>query len=241
MLSNFLNRLRFTSVPEASKTQTFLVEAAYPVDSKAISVLLQSQAMELKKGPWTIKRSNELFKDDFLSLTLDEVTRPDGQPGAYATVRMKPGVAILILDGDDQQVYLTSQFRYGLGNYSIEVVCGGVDEGENPLDAAKREVHEELGIQADEWMGLGRFELDTSIVQNPVDLFLCRKLTFTQPEPDSVEEIQALKAPFPEVVAMVIDGRIVHGPSCVLILKAHQYLLTQKPILPLSIPKFPLL
>jgi 8-oxo-dGTP pyrophosphatase MutT (NUDIX family) len=89
----------------------------------------------------------------------------------YATVTMKPGVAILPIDSD-RIVYLTRQFRYALGKESIEVVCGAVEENEPPLEAAQREVQEEIGIKAEEWSEIGVFDLDTSIVHCPVYLGL---------------------------------------------------------------------
>ncbi|MES2732303.1 MAG: NUDIX hydrolase [Bacteroidota bacterium] len=180
--------------------------------------------MEKHKGSWVVKSSDSLFKDDFLELQQDEVIRPDGTPGKYATVRMKPGVAILALEQPGNTVFLTRQFRYALGKASTEVVGGGIDEAETPEEAAKREIREELGIIAEEWISLGYFEMDTSIVQNPVYLFICQKLSFTQTDMDDTEAIQMLKTPFSEAVQMVMDGRIVHGISCVLLLKASKYL-----------------
>ena len=184
--------------------------------------------MELLNGPWTIKSSNSIYKDDFFEVHQDEVIRPDGKPGTYATIQMKPGVAILPLDEDGQTVYLSSQFRYVVGMYSVEVVCGRIDNGESLLDAAQRELIEEVGIRADDWIHLGHFNLDTSILHNPVDLFICRRLHFTEKNQEGSETIQTRKAPLSEVVSMVMDGRITHGPSCVLILKAHLYLEAQQ-------------
>ena len=63
-----------------------------------------------KNGPWTIKETICHYKDEFLALYEDQVLKPDGEPGKYATVRVKPGVSALPLD-QDGQVYLTKQFR----------------------------------------------------------------------------------------------------------------------------------
>jgi 8-oxo-dGTP pyrophosphatase MutT (NUDIX family) len=192
--------------------------------------------MELMNGPWKIKSSRSVYQDDFFEVNQDEVIRPDGEPGTYATIQMKPGVAILPLDEDGQTVFLTSQFRYAMGQYSVEVVCGGIDEGENSLEAAQRELQEEVGIRAEDWTHLGQFELDTSILQNPIDLFICRKLHFTEKNPEGSETVQTLKTSLSEIVSMVMDGRIKHGPSCVLILKAHLYLEAQQTRQAPSIP-----
>jgi ADP-ribose pyrophosphatase len=137
----------------------------------------------------------------------------------YATVQMKPSVAILPLDSKGF-VYLVQQFRYALGKESIEVVCGAIDaEDESPLDAALRELLEELGIQAEEWTEVGIVDLDTSIVHCPVYLFIAKKLTFTSKKPGETETLKTIKLPLNVAAQMVMDSAITHSPSCVLILK----------------------
>lgn len=176
--------------------------------------------MAQKHGPWTIQETSCKYEDSFINVREDQVLRPDGQAGTYATVTMKPGVAILPIDSDGI-VYLTQQFRYVLGKESIEVVSGAIEKQELPLESAKRELQEELGIQADEWTELGSFNLDTSIVNCPVHLFLAKNLTFIEPEQEVTETIEILKVPLTKAIQMVMESAITHSPSCVLILKAQ--------------------
>jgi 8-oxo-dGTP pyrophosphatase MutT (NUDIX family) len=175
--------------------------------------------MAQKHGPWTIQETTQKYQNSFINVHEDQVLQPDGQPGMYATVKMIPGVAILPIDSD-RIVYLTRQFRYALGKESIEVVCGAIEEDEPPFEAAQREVQEELGIKAEEWIDLGVFDLDTSIVHCPVYLFLTKHLSFTQTNQEGTETIERLHMPLDEAVQMVMDSKITHAPSCVLILKA---------------------
>ena len=127
--------------------------------------------MERKNGPWTIRSSEEKYSDEWLALRVDQVIKPDGEPGRYSTVRMRPGVAVLALD-EDSTAFLARQFRYSLGRDSIEVVSGAIDEGEQPLEAAQRELREELGITAETWTEFGGMDIDTSMINCPVRLFL---------------------------------------------------------------------
>ncbi len=175
--------------------------------------------MAQKHGPWTIQETSQKYQNSFIKVREDQVLQPDGQPGLYGTVTLRPGVAILPID-TDRTVYLTRQFRYALGKESIEVVCGALEENEPPLEAAQREIQEELGIKAEKWNDLGFFHIDTSIVYCPVHLFLTQQLSFTQPDQEGTETIEKLPLPLNEAVQMVMDSRITHGPSCVLILKA---------------------
>ena len=179
--------------------------------------------MPRQHGPWTVHESNRVYRNPFIEVVEDRVTRPDGQPGFYGTVAMKPGVAILPID-EDGTAYLTREFRYAIGRDSIEVAGGGIDEGESPLEAARREAREELGVEASEWIGLGSIDPFTAVVRSPAHLFLARGLSFTPTERDGTEVIESVRVPFEEAVRLVMDGSISHGPSCVLILKAARSL-----------------
>jgi len=176
--------------------------------------------MARHNGPWTVLGSETKYRDAFIEVVEDRVIRPDGRPGTYATVTMKSGVAVLVVDRD-KTVVLARQFRYALGRESIEVACGGIDEGESPQAAAHREVREELGVEAEQWTDWGKFDLDTSIVRCPVELFLARGLTWVQTEREGAETMVTLKVPFAEALRMVEDGRITHAPTCVLLLRAR--------------------
>jgi 8-oxo-dGTP pyrophosphatase MutT (NUDIX family) len=178
--------------------------------------------MERKHGPWTIRETALKYRDDFIEVYADSVTRPDGEPGTYATVHMKPGVSVLPVEADGT-VYLTRQFRYALGAESIEAVSGGIED-EDADAAARKELREELGIEAAELISLGRMDMDTSIVRSPVSLYRARGLKFTAAEQEGTERIELFETTLERAAAMVIDSEITHSPSCVLILKAARYL-----------------
>ena len=179
------------------------------------------------RGPWTVKATAEKYKNDYFQVLEDEVIRPDQLPGMYSTILLKPGVSVLALD-DEQNVYLTSEYRYAIERESIEVVSGGLDGDESTLVSARRELREEVGIEASEWTSLGVVDPLTSIVRSPAELFLARGLTFAEPQHESTEIIRIVKVQLSEAVEMVMDSEITHGPSAVLILKAHNYLQTRE-------------
>jgi len=156
-------------------------------------------------------------------VTRDEVIRPDGAPGSHCIVRLRPGVSVLAVD-DAPTTYLTEEFHYAVGRTTIEAVSGGIDDGEQPERAARRELREELGITAGEWIDLGTCDPFTSVVTSPTRLFLARRLSFGQPTLEGTESVRSRPVPFDEAVQMVLDGRITHAPSCVLILKARHVL-----------------
>lgn len=183
--------------------------------------------MPQNHGPWKILESRTVYHDPWVDVRRDEVIRPDGSPGTHAVVTLKQGVSVLLLD-DDDFVYLTDEFHYGVGRNTLEVVSGGIESDEDPLACAQREAQEELGISASDWTDLGLFDPFTTIVNSPARLYLARDLRFGDSNPDGTEHIRCVKVAFSEAVQMVMDGRITHGPSAVVILKAW-YLLNSRP------------
>jgi 8-oxo-dGTP pyrophosphatase MutT (NUDIX family) len=182
--------------------------------------------MERRNGPWTIKDSRVVYRNEFIEVVEDDVLQPDGESGSYATVRIKAGVSVLAFT--DREVYLIRQFRYALGRESLEAVSGAVEEDESPADAAVRELQEEAGIIAGELVELGRIDVDTSIVNNPAYHFLARDLRFTESRPEGTEEIRVEKFPLEAAVRMVMASEITHASTCSLILKAQQYLTAKR-------------
>jgi len=174
-------------------------------------------------GPWQILSTREVYRDPWIEVDRDEVIRPDGKPGSHCIVRMKAGISVLPLD-EHSIVYLTEEFHYGVGRDAIEVVSGGMEPGEEPQAAARRELREELGITARRWDDMGTVDPFTTIVVSPTRLFLARELSFGETEWEGTEQIRVRSVPLAEAVEMVCDSRITHGPSCVLILKAQRFL-----------------
>ncbi|MBI5228914.1 NUDIX hydrolase [Candidatus Micrarchaeota archaeon] len=176
-----------------------------------------------KRGPWTVLGTAIKYENPWIKVREDKVIRPDGKPGIHAIVEVKPGVSVLPLDGEGF-VYLTKEFHYGVNRESLEVVSGGIEEKETPIEAAKRELLEELGIAAETWTDLGQVDPFTTIVVSPTKLFLARKLSFTKARQEGSETIKASRMKFEEALRKVMASEITHSSSCVLILKANEYL-----------------
>jgi 8-oxo-dGTP pyrophosphatase MutT (NUDIX family) len=175
--------------------------------------------MAKKHGPWTIKSSERVYKDEFVEFWVDECVKPDGEPGRRATLRMLPGVAVLPVD-EEGFVYMIRKFRYAVGKQSVEAVAGAIDEGESEEAAARRELKEELGIEAREMTDLGPVDAITSQVFSPSRIFLARGLKFGEPDQEGTEILQPLKLKLEDAVRMVLDGDITQATTCVLVLKA---------------------
>jgi len=175
-----------------------------------------------KHGPWIIHETTPTYCDAFVDVRLDKVTRPDGKPGRHVVVQLKPGVCVLAID-EQNQVHLTQEFHYGIGRDSIEAVSGGIEPEEFPLECAKRELQEEIGLQASRWECLTTIDPFTTVVVSPTQLYLARELTEVPAAPEGTERIQKIVMPLEEAVHQIKTGQITHAPTCVLLLLASRW------------------
>lgn len=169
-------------------------------------------------GPWRIKSSRVAYQDPWLTVRRDEVLRPDGSDGSYATVEIKPGVCVIALD-DEGRVHLTEEFHYAVGRVTLEGVSGGIEPGDTALETAHRELAEELGIVAREMIPVGVTDPFTASIHSPTALFIARGLTWGTAAPESTELIRPVAMTLVEAIEAVLRGQITHAPTCVVLLR----------------------
>jgi len=179
--------------------------------------------MPKKRGPWTLQKHTSVYKNPWMEAFHDDVIGPDGKPGIFGYVKVKSGVSILPVD-DDGYAHLIEEFYYAIDRFTILAPCGGREQEEQPLETAKRELKEELGIEAREWVHLGTFDPMSPVVDSPQDLFIARKLSFSDSNREGTEIIKPMKIKLEEAVKMVMSGKINESFTCLLILKANEFL-----------------
>lgn len=169
-------------------------------------------------NPWKTLATRNVYDNPWISVREDDVVQPDGVNGIYGVVHFK-NLAIGILPIDDEGcTYLVGQWRYALDQYSWEIPEGGGPYGEEPLDAAKRELLEETGLTAAKWKLLGKGHLSNSATDEVTYYYLATELTQGTAQPDSIEELECKRVPFDEALQMVLDGEITDGLSVIAIL-----------------------
>jgi ADP-ribose pyrophosphatase len=169
-------------------------------------------------GPWKIKATRVTYQDPWVTVRRDEVVRPDGSDGSYATVGIKPGVCVIALD-DAGNVHLTEEFHYAVGRITIEGVSGGIEPGDTALETAHRELAEELGIAAAEMIPFGTTDPFTASVHSPTALFVARGLSHGPPRPEATELIHPVVLPLDQAIRGVMDGSITHAPTVITLLR----------------------
>src|ERR1044072_6391843 len=104
-----------------------------------------------KKGPYEFLSRKSVYDNPWLELHEDRVIHPDGREGYFGVVQMKPGSTVLALS-ESGDAYLVREYKYAVERESLELMSGGLETEETPLEAAKRELKEEVGLEAREWI-----------------------------------------------------------------------------------------
>lgn len=171
-------------------------------------------------NPWKRVSSRIPYKNQWIQVREDSVVRPDGSPGIYGVIELRPSIAVVALN-DQAEIVLVGQWRYPTNSYSWEIPRGGSLDGEtNLLSVARRELLEETGVVADEWRVLGEFDLCNGVLQSTERLYLATSLRVTPPPVDPAEPVESRWVPLSQAVEMVLGNEIREATSAGAILKA---------------------
>ncbi|MEU4016059.1 NUDIX hydrolase [Microbacterium sp. NPDC028030] len=173
---------------------------------------------------WVTHRSESKYENLWIRVREDTVSGPNGADGIYGVVATwHPAVFIVAVDDEDRMCLITID-RYTVG-VSTEIPAGGSD-GEEPLAAAKRELREETGYEADDWTSLGSMYALNGIAEAREHVFLARGV---RPLPSS-EDAAASQAeegirevswvPFERVLRMIAAGDVTDGETIAAVAKA---------------------
>jgi 8-oxo-dGTP pyrophosphatase MutT (NUDIX family) len=176
-------------------------------------------------NPWQTKASRIAYENAWIRVREDDVIRPDGQPGIYGVVEIRPSVGIVAMNAAGE-VALVGQWRYALNRHSWEIPRGGSAPHEaDMLITAQRELAEEVGVIAQHWEMLSVVDVCNGVSDDMQSLFLATELSETPMHLDPEEDIVVDWRPFDQVVAMVMDGRITEVCSVAAVLMvAHKRL-----------------
>jgi 8-oxo-dGTP pyrophosphatase MutT (NUDIX family) len=165
------------------------------------------------RNPFKTLSTKIVYQNPWIMVREDQVIRPDGTEGIYGVVESKDSVVVGAVN-DEGQIYLIHSFSYPAQSWQWELPGGGSD-GEEIIEASKREMAEETGIVAREWSELGNIRVCDGLMTERMHILLAMELEHGEkPESDDDGMITDGRFfTFDEVQAMVADGRIDEGQS----------------------------
>ena len=161
-----------------------------------------------------VKISGEsVFDGALLHVRKDEVTLPDGKT-AVREYFTHPGAVAVVPMTEDGCMILERQFRYPVGRIVTEIPAGKLDSpDEDRLAAAKRELKEETGYEAESWAKIGDYTPAAAYSDEVISLYLARDLIKTGRDLDEDEFINLIQVPLTEVVKQIMEGEITDGKT----------------------------
>lgn len=168
--------------------------------------------------------SEEIFDGQVVHLFKDTVTLPNGKPATREVIRHVGAVAIVPMT-DDGKVIVERQFRYPLNQVITEIPAGKLDsKSEDRLAAAKRELEEETGLLADEWICLEDYVPAAAYCDEVITMYLAKGLHIGTRNLDEDEFLNIMEVDLEELVEDIMQGKIADGKTQVAILKVWNML-----------------
>jgi len=173
--------------------------------------------------PWTIRSQKTLLDRKWLRITEDSVLLPNGTVIDEFHVMHLPNWASVIAVTPDRRIVMVEQYRHGLGRTSLELPSGVIDPGEQPLEAAVRELYEETGYRAKDWLKLLEVSPEPSRSTHRAHFFVAfgaEPFGAASPEASEVIDVRVLSVR--ELLDGLNEGRIDHAAHIGAILLAEK-------------------
>ena len=161
--------------------------------------------------PWrTLARRVHLDRSPWFTAGGEDVELPDGRVlHDFNWIAVREFAIVVALTGDRQTI-LARSYKHGVRAISLSLPAGYLEDGEDPLAGAKRELLEETGYEASDWLALGRYVVDGNYGAGAMHAFIAKGARKVR-EPDSGdhEEQELLVMPFADAITKVRSGEVV--------------------------------
>ncbi|MFC1948814.1 NUDIX hydrolase [Chloroflexota bacterium] len=166
--------------------------------------------------------SQRIYEGRSVSLRVDRIEMPSGRESTREVIEHRDCIAVLAIDADGK-VLLVNQYRYAVEKELLEIPAGGIDDGEEPADAVRREMQEETGFLPDKVEKLGGFYSTPGYCTEHLHLYLATDLTPSQLYAEDTEIIKLVRVPVTEIPGLIASGKICDAKSIAGLLTYLEY------------------
>lgn len=174
--------------------------------------------MENQKLDQTTKYTGPVFDVESIKMKL-----PDGRSRVYDLVKIQNAVTILPVDAEGC-IYFVRQYRIGAEKEILELPAGKIEEGEEALATAEREIREETGFAAREMRLVGKFYMSPGYSDEFMHVFLATGLYESPLAPDQDEFLNLIKLTPVEITQKISSGEVEDGKTLASLYLALPYM-----------------
>ena len=161
---------------------------------------------------------NYVFNGKIINVRRDDALLPDGRPCIREIVEHPGGVCVAPVTPEGNLIFVR-QYRYAFSEMLVELPAGKLEKGEDPFEAGKRELEEETGYVAENFIDCGKMYATPGYCSEIIHLYAAFNMHKTQVNPDDDEFLEVFEIPVDKAVRMVMDNEIRDGKTQVLVLK----------------------
>ena len=167
-------------------------------------------------------KSEILFEGRAFGLRRDHLKTPSGRTAKYDIIE-HPGSVVLVPVDAAGNIHFVHQYRHATGTDLLELPAGTLEPGEDPLECARREIREEIGMAASQLREIGSFYLVPGYSTEYMHVFLATGLQESPLPPDTDEYLSVEKIPFVKALEMARNGQLPDAKSLAALLLAQHY------------------
>lgn len=162
--------------------------------------------------------SEYIFDGKLLQVYSDTVSLPNGSTSTREYIKHQGAVAVVPIT-DDNEIIAVRQYRYPIGRVTIEIPAGKLDRGEEPLEAAKRELSEETGVESADIEYIGGLYPSVAYTDELIHMYAAKNLKYGEAHTDEDEFLDVVKIKTDKFVEMILNGEIMDSKTQAAVLK----------------------